>query len=38
MFAAVVIGVLTHCRLNRFPNTINWKSLISVLGMSGYEI
>ena len=29
---------LTHCRLNRLPHTIYWKSLISILGMSGYEI
>ena len=30
--------VLTHCRLNRLPHTIYWKSPISFLGISGYEI
>ena len=30
--------ILTHCRLNRFPHTIYWKSPISILGASGYEI
>ena len=30
--------VLTHCRLNELPHTINWKILISILGMSGYVI
>ena len=29
---------LTHCRLNELPHTIYWKSPISILGMSGYEI
>ena len=29
---------LTHGRLNEFTCTIYWKSLISVLGMSGYVI
>ena len=32
------IGVLTHCRLNRLSYTIYWKSPISILGRSGYEI
>ena len=31
-------GELTHCRLNRIYRTIYWKSLISILGTSGYEI
>ena len=30
--------LLTHCILNRFSHTIYWKSPISILGMSGYEI
>ena len=29
---------LTHCILNRISHTIYWKSPISILGMSGYEI
>ena len=29
---------LTNCILNRFSHTICWKSPISFLGMSGYEI
>ena len=29
---------LTHFRLNRLFHTINWKSLITILGTSGYEI
>ena len=29
---------LTHCGLNRLSHTIYWKSLISILGMSSYEI
>ena len=29
---------LSHCILNRFSHTIYWKSPISILGMSGYEI
>ena len=29
---------LTHCRLNRLPHTIYWKSPISNSGMSGFEI
>ena len=32
------IAHLTHCRLNRLPHTIYWKSPISILGMSVYEI
>ena len=31
-------ATLTHCILNRLSHTIYWKSPISVLGMSGYEI
>ena len=30
--------LLTHCILNRFSHTMYWKSPISVLGTSGYEI
>ena len=26
-----------HCRLNKHTHTLQWKSQISVLGMSGYE-
>ena len=29
---------LTHCILNRFSHTIYWKSPVSILGTSGYEI
>ena len=29
---------LSHCRLDELPNTIYWKILISILGMSGYVI
>ena len=29
---------LTHCRLDRLSHTIYWKSPISILGMSSYEI
>ena len=29
---------LTNFRLNNFPHTIYWKSIISILGMSDYEI
>ena len=29
---------LSHCRLNRLSHTIYWKSPISILGTSGYEI
>ena len=36
--AAVVTGALTHCILNELPHTIYLKSLISILGMSGYVI
>ena len=31
-------GILTHCRLNRFPRTIYWKSLISISDTSCYDI
>ena len=30
--------VLTHCILNRLSHTIYWKSPISILGTSHYEI
>ena len=30
--------ILTHCRLNELPHAIYWKSPISILGTSGYEI
>ena len=30
--------LLTHCILNRISHTIYWKSPISILGTSGYEI
>ena len=29
---------LTHCLLNRLSHTMYWKSPISILGLSGYEI
>ena len=29
---------LTHCRLNRLSHAIYWKSQISILGTSGYDI
>ena len=29
---------LTHCILNKLAHTLYWKSPISILGMSGYEI
>ena len=29
---------LTHCRLNELIHIIYWKSLILILGMSGYVI
>ena len=31
-------AVLTHCILNRLSHTIYWKSPISILGTSSYEI
>ena len=34
---SVMLG-LTHCIRNRLYNTIYWKSPISILGTSGYEI
>ena len=33
-----ISGALTHCILNRLSHTIYWKSPISILGTSGYEI
>ena len=30
--------LLNHCILNRLSHTIYWKSPISILGTSGYEI
>ena len=30
--------LLAHCRLNILSHTVYWKSPISILGMSGYEI
>ena len=30
--------LLTHCILNRLSHTIYWKSPLSILGTSGYEI
>ena len=32
------LATLTHCILNRLSHTISWKSPISILGTSGYEI
>ena len=29
---------ITHFRLNRLSHTIDWKSPMSILGTSGYEI
>ena len=29
---------LTHCILNRLCHSLYWKSPVSILGMSGYEI
>ena len=37
-FLSEMESTLTHCILNRFSHTIYWKSLISILGTSGYEI
>ena len=31
-------NTLTHCILNGLSHTIYWKSPISILGTSGYEI
>ena len=36
--AAVLLSALTHYILNRLSHTLYWKSPISVLGTSGYEI
>ena len=36
--ATLLLSYLTHCRRNRLSHTIYWKSPISILGMSGYEI
>ena len=33
-----ILDTLTHYILNELPNTIYWKILISILGMSGYVI
>ena len=35
---AIQHNSLTHCRLNRLSHTIYWKTPISILGTSGYEI
>ena len=32
------VNPLTHCRLNRLPYTIYWKSQISILGMSNVPV
>ena len=32
------LSLLSHCLLNRLSHTIYWKSSISILGTSGYEI
>ena len=32
------VTYLTYCRLNELSQTIYWKILISILGMSGYVI
>ena len=32
------VYILTHCRWNRLSHTLYWKSQISILGTSGYEI
>ena len=37
-YLAIGLNALTHCRLKRFSNAICWKSPISILGTSGYEI
>ena len=37
-FAHMQHTILTHCILIRISNTIYWKSPISILGTSGYEI
>ena len=33
-----ILFSLSHFKLSRLPHTIYWKSLISILGTSGYEI
>ena len=33
-----LLCTLTHCRLNRLSHTIYWKSPISILGMSGWDL
>ena len=33
-----IVAHLSHCRLNRLSHTVYWKSPISVLCASGYEI
>ena len=38
VFEYLLLFALTHCRLNRLSHTIYWKSQISILGMSSYEI
>ena len=37
-FILKYLDTLTHCRLNRLSYTIYWKSPISILGTSSYEI
>ena len=37
-FILDLTGTLTHCRLNRLSHNIYWKSPISILGKSAYEI
>ena len=37
-FLSEMESTQTHCILNRLSHTIYWKSLISILGTSGYEI
>ena len=34
----ILLGALTHCRRNRLSHTIYWKTPISILGTSSYEI
>ena len=38
VFSENTVHVLIHFILNKLSHTIYWKSPISVLGMSGYEI
>ena len=38
VLTSILATTLSHCILNRLSHTIYWKSPISSLGTSGYEI